>query len=308
MILRLKALSLMLVAVALILGTAFGQSNKNTTTIESRFPGLSSGPLSKATVASLKGGAILVADGISITAKDISNEIAKAPKETQSQLSKYPFFMLEQIAIRRLITNEAKKWASSKGITSNSDSDLIEKYINSYLGDIKVSDDEAINFFNENRSFFGDSTFEQAKTSIKSYLENEKRAKAVNDFINSISERHKIQISILWAGQQYQNWIKNPVEKVRRSGKPSMVNFGSENCRPCEMMKPIIAGLQKEYQGKVNIVFVHVGKEQVLGAVYGISAIPVQVFYDKTGKERFRHVGYFDKGSIIKKFKELGFI
>ncbi len=295
----------LIICTIFVLSAAWSQEAKPT--VESKFPGMSSGPLRKAVVTSIKGGAILVADGISMTAKDISQEIAEAPQEVREQLEKYPFFILEQAVAYKLILNEAKKWASDKGLTFNSDGELVDNYLMSIGGNVSVSDEEVVKLFNDNREIFSDTTFDQVKSSLKTHLENQKRAAAIGEYVNSISERHNIQVSILWAGQQYQKWLRNPVEKARRSGKPSMVDFGSDNCRPCEMMKPILAELQKEYQGKVNIVFVHVGKENVLGEVYGISAIPVQVFYDKSGKELFRHVGYYDKNSILQKFKELGF-
>jgi len=96
------------------------------------------------------------------------------------------------------------------------------------------------------------------------------------------------------------------VDKARASGKPSMVDFGASGCRPCEMMVPILADLKKKFEGKLNVEFVHVREEQVLAARYAIQAIPVQVFFDKDGKEVFRHVGFFPQAEIEKKLAELG--
>ena len=39
---------------------------------------------------------------------------------------------------------------------------------------------------------------------------------------------------------------------------------------------------------------------------YGIDLIPTQIFYDATGKELFRHSGFFAKEDILAKWKELG--
>jgi hypothetical protein len=44
----------------------------------------------------------------------------------------------------------------------------------------------------------------------------------------------------------------------------------------------------------------HVSKE------YGIQVIPTQIFYDATGKERFRHEGFYSKEDILAKWKEFG--
>ena len=42
------------------------------------------------------------------------------------------------------------------------------------------------------------------------------------------------------------------------------------------------------------------------GKQYGIEVIPTQIFYDATGKELFRHIGFFAKEDILAKWKELG--
>jgi len=39
---------------------------------------------------------------------------------------------------------------------------------------------------------------------------------------------------------------------------------------------------------------------------YGIRIIPTQIFYDASGREVFRHVGFFPKKDILAKWKELG--
>jgi thiol-disulfide isomerase/thioredoxin len=77
----------------------------------------------------------------------------------------------------------------------------------------------------------------------------------------------------------------NPVDRARRSGKPTLVEFGAAGCVPCDMMQPILDNLRKDFGDRLNVVFVHVGEEQVPGARYGIRSIPVQVFYDAGGAE-----------------------
>ena len=40
-------------------------------------------------------------------------------------------------------------------------------------------------------------------------------------------------------------------------------------------------------------------------AIHGIQSILVQVFFDKDGREVFRHVGFFPKAQIIAKLVEM---
>jgi thioredoxin 1 len=85
-----------------------------------------------------------------------------------------------------------------------------------------------------------------------------------------------------------------------------MVDFGADGCIPCEKMRPILAELKEKYAGRVNIVFVHARQETVLAMRYRIQSIPTQIFYDKSGKEVFRHTGYYSQRNIERKLREMG--
>ncbi|EGB16467.1 Thioredoxin domain-containing protein [Pseudodesulfovibrio mercurii] len=90
------------------------------------------------------------------------------------------------------------------------------------------------------------------------------------------------------------------------AGLVTMVDIGAHSCIPCKMMTPIIEELSKEYDGRAAIAFIDVWKHRDEASRYGITAIPTQIFYDAQGKERYRHVGYLDKASIVAKLTELG--
>ena len=87
---------------------------------------------------------------------------------------------------------------------------------------------------------------------------------------------------------------------------PKLLDLGADKCIPCKMMAPILEGLKKEYAGKMDVEFIDVWKNPGAGRQYGIEVIPTQIFYDATGKELFRHVGFFGKEDILGKWKELG--
>jgi thioredoxin 1 len=72
------------------------------------------------------------------------------------------------------------------------------------------------------------------------------------------------------------------------------------------MMQPVLAGLRKEYAGRLQVDFVDVWKNPAEGDKYGVQIIPTQIFFDSKGKEVFRHQGFYPKEEIVAKFKELG--
>ena len=87
---------------------------------------------------------------------------------------------------------------------------------------------------------------------------------------------------------------------------PRLVDLGSDTCIPCKMMMPVLDELRKEYVGRLSVEFYDVRKDPSVGARYGIRVIPTQIFFDASGRERFRHEGFFSKEDILAKWKELG--
>ncbi|BDQ38057.1 thiol reductase thioredoxin [Pseudodesulfovibrio nedwellii] len=100
--------------------------------------------------------------------------------------------------------------------------------------------------------------------------------------------------------------ISGAPQNVPILGMITMVDIGAHSCIPCKMMTPVIEELSKEYEGRAAIVFIDVWEHRAEAKKYGIKSIPTQIFYDAEGKEQFRHVGFFDKESIVTKLAELG--
>ena len=88
---------------------------------------------------------------------------------------------------------------------------------------------------------------------------------------------------------------------------PRLLDLGASACIPCKMMAPILEELKTEYAGKLQVDFIDVWKNPAAGEPYGIASIPTQIFFDASGKELYRHVGFVDKAAILAKWKELGF-
>ena len=97
---------------------------------------------------------------------------------------------------------------------------------------------------------------------------------------------------------------ENPT--IPTPGVVTMVDLGADRCVPCKMMAPIIEELKQEYPGRASIIFIDVWKHPEAGRRFGIQSIPTQIFYDKDGNEKGRHVGYLSKEGITNIFKELG--
>jgi len=90
------------------------------------------------------------------------------------------------------------------------------------------------------------------------------------------------------------------------SGRPTLVDFGARSCIPCKKMAPILEQLEKDYQGRANVIFVDVWQDRSIGGRYRVQMIPTQIFYDANGSEAGRHIGFMDRQPIIDTFTKLG--
>ncbi len=274
--------------------------------VRESYPTLTAGALASARLVDLPAGTVLRSGELKITQKDLDAEIGKAPQEVRMQLKRNLFFVLENKATQMFLVYEAANWAKQNKSTGGGQDGQIKSYLTDLTSNVSVSDEDLKSFFDKNKDMIGDASFDQVKDQLRDYLLNQKRQDAVNAHIASIGERYEIDINKAWAAKQYSAAVDNPIDKARQSGKPTMVDLGADGCRPCDMMTPILESLKKEYAGKVNVLFVHVRKEQILAARYGVQSIPVQVFFDKDGREVFRHVGFFPKDQIAAKLAEMG--
>jgi thioredoxin 1 len=272
------------------------------------YPGLASGCLTYARLSDLPKGTLLKAGDLVITEKDVADEIAKAPPDVQAQLKKNGFFMLEQIAGPKLIVQIAKAEAARTGkeLPSTVDRLVMDYHLGGLVEKVEATDAEVADFYAKNKDMVGDATLDQVKPEIRKYLVREKQQAVIAKYIETLGQRTPIEVSAAWVKEQAALAKDNLVDKARTSGRPSMVDFGASGCRPCDMMAPILETLKKKHEGKANILFVHVREMQVLAARYGVQSIPVQVFFDKDGKEVFRHVGFFPQDDLEKKLAEMG--
>lgn len=87
----------------------------------------------------------------------------------------------------------------------------------------------------------------------------------------------------------------NPAEAI-----VTFIELGSVKCIPCKMMQPVMQEIEKDFTGKVKVVFYDVWtpEGQPYAEKYGIQGIPTQIFLDKNGKEFYRHTGFFAQNQI----------
>lgn len=87
---------------------------------------------------------------------------------------------------------------------------------------------------------------------------------------------------------------------------PALIDLGMGKCIPCKEMKPILEELKGEYAGRCRVEIIDIGEHPEQADKYGIMVIPTQIFFDKSGREVYRHEGFMPKEDIVAKLAELG--
>jgi len=305
---RLALLMCLTLCMALARGWAEEVPAAAAPTVETSCPTLSSGALTQARLVRLPDGLVLRSPSVEINQQEVAEGIGKAPERLRGQLRKNAFFVLEQLATRPLLLREAKAWAGKQSppLKSTGEDALLQRYLRTIAEKVSVRDEEVQAFYNRNKELVGEAPFEQVRENLRRYLLGERQQAAVQAHVAGLAERAVVEVDAAWTKQHCRLAMDNPVDKARRSGTPTLVDFGASGCRPCDMMTPILASLKKKYAGRLNVLFVHVGEEEVLGARYGVRTIPVQVFFDGQGKEVFRHEGFFPQEEIERKLAGMG--
>jgi len=288
----------------LLLANHAAASDPSPKTVASVYPYICSGALRDAELADLGGDILATSEGLSIAQKDLDEHIGKAPAYIRDQMRRYPVYALEQYITSQLILLEAQEWAKKTGRGSSFGDGLARSYLGAQLPKFTVTDKEAEEFYKERAKLFGGAPYDRVKDAVVGFIIDEKKRDAEDRFKAGVSKRHEVRVSVSWFATEHEKWAANPVESARVSGKPSFVNFGVIGC--CDKMYPIIQDVRASHGGKINVVFVHVGQEEVLSNLYAAREIPVQIFFDKDGKEHFRHTGFLARDQIVAKLSEIG--
>ncbi len=276
--------------------------------VDAVYPGLASSVLMFATLADLPKGTLLESGSLRLTEADLAGQMDKAPPEVRKQLEKNGFYLLEQMAGQKLVLELARQQAPGAATQpgQQAQTELVRSYFAKIVEPVKVTDAEVKEFYENNKDMCGGASLDALKGQLTDYVLQQKQQAAAEEHVRTLGKRMPIQVNATWVASQSQLARDNPVDKARSSGKPSMVDFGASGCRPCDMMTPILKDLEKKYEGKASILFVHVREEQVLAGRYGVQSIPTQVFFDKDGREVFRHTGFYPQAEIEKHLAKMG--
>ena len=260
---------------------------------------------------SARGPVVLVTVNLrQITEPELEERYQSLPDDYKSAYKNNKEGLLDQIIIEEVLYQEAVRRGygekNAGTLSQEQKMDIIRKLITAVSDKITVSERELREFYDTHPAEVQGASYDQIKESIREYLTGQKQNEAVDQLIADLKQKARITYNQEWLAKQAALKPQNPLTKALKNGMPTVLDMGSGTCIPCKMMKPIFEELEKEYQGRANIILLDVNDYRDLSTQYQVRVIPTQIFFDKQGKQVWRHEGYLAKEDIVKKLKELG--
>ena len=249
-----------------------------------------------------------------ITVAQFDRELAKVPSPFQEVFREEPKQYLEQIIMKEVLLQEARRLEvkadpSAKG--EDVDLSILQNLLKKEVLDkIQVDPKEVAEVYKQHKEEMGKKSLAEVAPMIEEAIREFKGKEKVEEYVSSLKNKAKIEVDEnrlknITAAPPPTN-TKEEFTQAMKSGKPVLVDFGANSCMPCRQLRPILKEIEKDLAEKARILVVDVYKYQDLAREHRVQLIPTLIFFDKGGKEIYRHVGAWDKDSIMSKLKEAG--
>ncbi len=249
-----------------------------------------------------------------ITVAQFQRELAKVPPPFQDVLREEPKQFLDQLVLKEVMMEEARRQGikpdpAAKG--EEADMSIIQNLLKKEVLDkITVDPKEVQEVYDQHKEQMDKKPLSEVAPVIEAAVREVKEKEKTEEYVVSLKNKAKIEINEArlkgMAVAPPATNTKDEFTQALKSGRPMLVDFGANSCMPCRQIRPILKEIEKEYTGKAQVLIMDVYQHQDLAKDYRVSLIPTLIFFDKSGKEFFRHVGAWDKDSIVGKLKEAG--
>ena len=249
-----------------------------------------------------------------ITVAQFGREIAKVPAPYQDVFKEEPKQFLEQLILREILLQEARRQGLKPDPAAKAEEaeiTLIQSLLKKEVMEkVKVSPEEVEGVYRQHRDQMGKKSMSEVAPLIEMAIREAKGKDQMEEYVTSLKGKAKVEID-----EKRLRAIASPspptdtseeFKKALTSGKPILVDFGANSCLPCRQIRPLLKEIRQEFTGKAQVLVLDVYQNKEVAGEYRVQVIPTLIFFDKSGKEVFRHIGPWDKASIVSKLKEAG--
>ncbi|WP_437817663.1 thioredoxin [Sorangium sp. So ce1078] len=90
-------------------------------------------------------------------------------------------------------------------------------------------------------------------------------------------------------------------ETIKNASLPVVVDFGATWCGPCKQLNPIVEGIAKDYEGKVQVFAVDIDNAPKSAQRFSVRSVPTLILF-KGGAKADQIVGLTSRDRIVKQF------
>jgi thioredoxin 1 len=259
-------------------------------------------------------------NGEKISLEQFNNELSKVDSPMREMLKEEPTQFLEGMVLRTLVIQEAKKQGLSapvrtykeagKDAKSQEDFLIAELMKKRFSAPPAITQEEIKAFYTMYKDRMDGKPLAQVAPVIEQILQEARQRQEFEKFVKGLRDSAKVEVNQdrlrKIAAKPLESDSAEDFKKALASGKPVLVDFGANTCVPCRQMRPILKEVRTEYFEKARVLVIDVYKCEDLARQFKVQLIPTLVFFDPKGKEVFRHLGAWDKESIVAKLKEIG--
>jgi thioredoxin 1 len=257
-------------------------------------------------------------NGERITVRAVQKEMARIPVEMRAVYEQNPAEALNQLISLTLLLQEAKR----RGLVDSTDlrgldNPTVQEGLRRLLemevqGEAKITDQEVAIFYRQHRDEMEGKSLSQVREAIHRMLLEQKQQQRISDVVG----RLRTAAAITTYPERLPKPPAPPLEAstaddfraALQSGRPSIIDFGSNRCIPCIQLRPVLRELKDAHRDRINVIFMEVNDHRDLALQYKVQLVPTVIFFDAKGREIRRTVGFMDREAIERVLRDLKFL
>ncbi len=259
------------------------------------------------------GKALASVNGEKISVDRFLLEVEKIEEPTRGMIKEDPAQYLDMMIMKTLVLQEAKKEGIQPGKDGKDEQERIQEFLQKkFSAPPPVSKEEIEAFYQAYKEGLEGKTLDEVAPMIEQAIQQQKQEEEYLRFLQGIRDKAAVEINqerlkaIAVKPTDTATNTGEDLAQALKSGRPVLVDFGSNSCVPCRQLRPILLEIKKEQEGKIEVLVIDVYKHQSLSSEYKIQVIPTLVFFDSKGAEMFRQQGFMPKAALMGHLNKLG--